>query len=153
MSTEEHLKRFSRQPIVRGTHVSLTSPLPVLLSSMLSWYIVISCVLIPSLLLVSSQGAGKICLIPCFDIIHFKTVSCKVANILFFHLHLLWFDIHTNFYQELDPVGSTVRYKVIKLIWWYWVSRGHLCLYILRKVKIWKGVMHAWLTDWLTDER
>ena len=30
--------------------------------------------------------------------------------------------------------------------WWYWVSRGHLCLYILQKVGIWKGVMHAWLT-------
>ena len=31
--------------------------------------------------------------------------------------------------------------------WWYWVSRGHLCLYILHKVDIWKGVTHAWQTD------
>ena len=31
--------------------------------------------------------------------------------------------------------------------WWYWVSRGHLCLYILHKVEIWKGVTHAWQTD------
>ena len=31
--------------------------------------------------------------------------------------------------------------------WWYWVSRGHLCLYILHKVEIWKGVTHAWRTD------
>ena len=35
--------------------------------------------------------------------------------------------------------------------WWYWVSRGHLCLYILHKVEIWTGVTDAWLTDWLTD--
>ena len=34
--------------------------------------------------------------------------------------------------------------------WWYWVSRGHSCLYILQKVDIWKGVTHAWQTDWLT---
>ena len=30
--------------------------------------------------------------------------------------------------------------------WWYWVSRGHLCLYILNKVGIWTGVTDAWLT-------
>ena len=35
--------------------------------------------------------------------------------------------------------------------WWYWVSRGHSCLYILHKVEIWKGVTHTWQTDWLTD--
>ena len=35
--------------------------------------------------------------------------------------------------------------------WWYWVRRGHLCLYILHKVEIWKGVTHTWQTDWLTD--
>ena len=34
--------------------------------------------------------------------------------------------------------------------WWYWVSRGHLCLYILHKVDIWTGVTDAWLTDSLT---
>ena len=31
--------------------------------------------------------------------------------------------------------------------WWYWVSRGHSCLHILRKVDIWAGVTHAWQTD------
>ena len=31
--------------------------------------------------------------------------------------------------------------------WWYWVSRGHSCLYILQKVEIWRGVTDAWLTD------
>ena len=31
--------------------------------------------------------------------------------------------------------------------WWYSVSRGHLCLYILHKVEIWTGVTDAWLTD------
>ena len=31
--------------------------------------------------------------------------------------------------------------------WWYWVSRGHSCLYILQKVEIWTGVTDAWLTD------
>ena len=30
--------------------------------------------------------------------------------------------------------------------WWYWVSRGHLCLYILHKVEIWSGVTDALLT-------
>ena len=30
--------------------------------------------------------------------------------------------------------------------WWYWVSRGHLCLYILHKVEIWTGVTDASLT-------
>ena len=34
--------------------------------------------------------------------------------------------------------------------WWYCVSRGHLCLYILHKVEIWTGVTDAWLTDRLT---
>ena len=31
--------------------------------------------------------------------------------------------------------------------WGYWVSRGHLCLYILHKVEIWTGVTEAWRTD------
>ena len=35
--------------------------------------------------------------------------------------------------------------------WWLWVSRGHLCLFILHKVEIWSGVTHPWQTDWLTD--
>ena len=35
--------------------------------------------------------------------------------------------------------------------WWYWVRRGHLCLYILHKVAIWSGVTDAWLTHSLTD--
>ena len=30
--------------------------------------------------------------------------------------------------------------------WWYWVSRGHSCLYILQKLEIWTGVTDAWLT-------
>ena len=34
--------------------------------------------------------------------------------------------------------------------WWYWVSRGHLCLYILNNVKIWTGVTDALLTHSLT---
>ena len=66
---------------------------------------------------------------------------------------------------KLDPVGSTVRYEKMKLCtgsiighyeavavgtWWYWVSRGHLCLYILHKVEIWTGVTIALQTAWLT---
>ena len=34
--------------------------------------------------------------------------------------------------------------------WWYWVSRGHACLYILHKVEIWTGVTDALRTDSLT---
>ena len=34
--------------------------------------------------------------------------------------------------------------------WWYWVSRGHSCLYILHKVEIWTGVTGALLTHSLT---
>ena len=37
--------------------------------------------------------------------------------------------------------------------WWYWVSTGHSCLYILHKVEIWTGVTDAWQTDWLTDSQ
>ena len=35
--------------------------------------------------------------------------------------------------------------------WWYWFSRGHLCLYILHKVEIWKGVTHPDGLTTLTD--
>ena len=35
--------------------------------------------------------------------------------------------------------------------WWYWVSRGHTCPYILHKVEIWTGVTDAWRTDGRTD--
>ena len=67
--------------------------------------------------------------------------------------------------QKLDPVGSTVRDEVMKLCrgvsighyeavavgnWWYWVSRGHLYLYILHRLEIWTGVTDGWLTDWQT---
>ena len=31
--------------------------------------------------------------------------------------------------------------------WWYWVSRGHLCLYILHTVEIWTGDTYFWRTD------
>ena len=34
--------------------------------------------------------------------------------------------------------------------WWYWISKGHLCLYILHKVETWSGVTDAWLTHSLT---
>ena len=34
--------------------------------------------------------------------------------------------------------------------WWYGGSRRHLCLYILHKVEIWRGVTDALLTDSLT---
>ena len=34
--------------------------------------------------------------------------------------------------------------------WCYWVSRGHLCLYILQKVEIYTGVANALRTDGLT---
>ena len=33
--------------------------------------------------------------------------------------------------------------------WWYWVSRGYSCLYILHKMEIWLGVTDAWRTDGL----
>ena len=36
--------------------------------------------------------------------------------------------------------------------WWYWVSGGHLCLYILHKEDIWSGVTDAWLTDSQTED-
>ena len=34
--------------------------------------------------------------------------------------------------------------------WWYWASRGHLCLYILHKVEISSCVTDALRTDWQT---
>ena len=46
---------------------------------------------------------------------------------------------------------SVAHYEAVAVgNWWYWVSRGHLCLYILRKVEIWTGVTDASLTDSLT---
>ena len=42
---------------------------------------------------------------------------------------------------------SIGRYEAVAVDnWWYWVSRGHLCLYILHKVEIWTGVTDASLT-------
>ena len=47
---------------------------------------------------------------------------------------------------------SIGQYKsVVVCNWWYWVSRGHLCLCKLNKVEIWTCVINALLTDWLTD--
>ena len=44
---------------------------------------------------------------------------------------------------------SVRRYEAVAVgNWWYFVSRGHLCLYILHKVEIWTGVTDASLTDW-----
>ena len=74
------------------------------------------------------------------------------------------FFLSSNIYLELDPVGSTVLNEAMKLCTWrYWVSirqyqlvidvsRGHLCLYILKK---WRSgqvlpMPHS-LTHWLTD--
>ena len=34
--------------------------------------------------------------------------------------------------------------------WLYWVSRGHSCLYILKKMEIWTGVTDALRTHWQT---
>ena len=43
---------------------------------------------------------------------------------------------------------SIGRYEAVAVgNWWYWVSRGHLSLYILHKVEIRTGVTDAWWTD------
>ena len=48
-----------------------------------------------------------------------------------------------------DEAVYWVQYEAVSVgNWWYWVSRGHSCLYILYKVEIWTGVTDAWLTDW-----
>ena len=49
----------------------------------------------------------------------------------------------------LDPVGSTRGDEADN--WCYFVSRGHLCLYILNRMENWTGVTDALLTHWLTD--
>ena len=47
---------------------------------------------------------------------------------------------------------SIWHYETVAVVnWWYWVSGGHLCLYILHKVEIWTGVTDALRTDWLTS--
>ena len=49
---------------------------------------------------------------------------------------------------------SVAHYEAVSVgNWWYWVSRGRLCLYILRKVEIWTGVTDASLTHSLTDSQ
>ena len=46
---------------------------------------------------------------------------------------------------------STGNYEALAIgNWLYWVSRGHLCLYILHKVEIWTGVTDASLNHSLT---
>ena len=105
----------------------------------------------------------------CFDHVTLEQVASvsRLVTCRCCHTCDLWHSDTPNVQVQLDPVGSTVRYEMMKLCtgcirhyeavavdnWWYWVSRGHLCLYILRKVKIWKGVTHARLTDWLTDSQ
>ena len=43
---------------------------------------------------------------------------------------------------------SVVHYEAVAVgDWWHWVSRGHLCLYILHKEEIWSSVTDAFLTD------
>ena len=49
--------------------------------------------------------------------------------------------------EELDPVGSTVRYEMLCT----GSAFGHLCLYMMNKVGIWRDVTDPLLTDLLTD--
>ena len=49
--------------------------------------------------------------------------------------------------SELDPVGSTVRYEVMKLIIDVTGPVEGIYAFILNKVEIWSGVMDARLTD------
>ena len=49
--------------------------------------------------------------------------------------------------EELDPVGSTVRYEMLCT----GSAFGHLCLYIMNIVGIWRDVTDSLLTDSLTD--
>ena len=51
--------------------------------------------------------------------------------------------------ETLDPVGSTVRYEMMKLC--TGSAFGYLCLYIMNKVGIWRDVTDPLLTDSLTD--
>ena len=54
-------------------------------------------------------------------------------------------------YDEAVYWVSIGHYEAVSVgNWWYWVSRGHSCLYVLHKVEIWTGVTDAWLTDWQT---
>ena len=69
---------------------------------------------------------------------HTKTRSSWLNCALRYDEAVYWVSIG---HSEAVAVGN----------WWYWVSRGHLCLYILHKVEIWTGVTDAWLTDWQTD--
>ena len=64
-----------------------------------------------------------------------------------------WLNCALRDYEAVYLV-SIGRYEAVAVgNWWYWVSRGHSCLYILQKVEIWTGVTDAWQTDWLTVER
>ena len=55
----------------------------------------------------------------------------------------------TKAHVSLIGVKETITWRETSN-WWYWVSRGHSCLYILQKVEIWTGVTDAWRTDSLT---
>ena len=51
----------------------------------------------------------------------------------------------TKAHVSLIGVKETITWRETSN-WWYWVSRGHSCLYILQKVEIWTGVTDAWQT-------
>ena len=55
----------------------------------------------------------------------------------------------TKAHVSLFGVKETITWRETSN-WWYWVSRGHSCLYILQKVEIWIGVTDASRTDSLT---
>ena len=50
--------------------------------------------------------------------------------------------------DEAVYLDSIRHYEALAIgTWWYWVSRGHLCLYILNKVDV---CLTDWLTHWQT---
>ena len=93
-----------------------------------------------------------------------KTIKCLLLEYMY-NTHIFIWSIckicDVNPTWKLDPVGSTVRYEMMKLCtgsvwyskccylvvlsrykvaldnsWWHWVRKGHLCLHLLKQDKV-----------------
>ena len=63
---------------------------------------------------------------------------CQIGN---------FFALRENIICILKSIFYGQDIAILLGTWWYRVSIGHLCLYILKKVEIWSGVTDVLLTQ------
>ena len=67
---------------------------------------------------------------------------CQIGN---------FFALRENIICILKSIFYGQHIAILLGTWWYRVSIGHLCLYILKKVEIWSGVTDVLLTHRLQN--